>query len=83
MAFAAELQAALTAAQKARLVNRPSQLPNYKYVSKAIYSNLHKALTDPPGADPCHALLDAARAIDSTVHGTLTCPGPPPAAGRS
>lgn len=65
----------LAAAAHAKLVDRPSQTPDYSdVVSKAIFTNIHDALFGASGLTPCKALIDAARTIDPTVQVTLKCP---------
>ena len=73
----------LSIAANAKLVDRPSQSPNYAHVvSSAIYTNINKVLFESPGVDPCRALIDAAHAIDPTARGTLTCSGSSSVGGR-
>lgn len=58
-----------------RLVSRPSADVDYQAVSQAIYQGVYSALPGPStaGADPCRALVRAAREIDPAVRGTLRC----------
>jgi multiple sugar transport system substrate-binding protein len=68
----------LQAAAGTRVILRPSATSNYAQLSKLIYDNVNAALRTPTSASSaCRDLLDAARALDSTVAGGLSCPGTP------
>jgi multiple sugar transport system substrate-binding protein len=68
----------LQAAAGTRLISRPSANADYSAISREIFTAIYSALPSPfsAGADPCTALVSAARGIDPRVHGTLRCPAP-------
>jgi multiple sugar transport system substrate-binding protein len=67
----------LQAAQRTRLVSRPSATADYQKITDAVHGGVYAALPGPSsaGQNPCRALAGAARQIDPRVHGTLRCPG--------
>lgn len=66
----------MAAAARVRPVSRPSSTPDYDAISRTVYTWIHQALPagpHEPAADPCAALLAAARRIDPAVHSALPC----------
>lgn len=66
----------MAAAARTRPISRPSSTPDYDQLSQTIYSAVHDALPAGPGlpaADPCAALLKAAKQISPQISSTLPC----------
>jgi multiple sugar transport system substrate-binding protein len=66
----------LQAAASTRVVLRPEMTDNYARLSAVIYNQVNAALRTPKSAaSACVALLGAARQLDHSVVGGLSCPG--------